>query len=377
MQIALLGHGVVGSGVKKIVDEAFSDKSLQIKKILVKDFSHIVDTRATTDMMDILNDSDIETVVECIGGLEPAHTYVKMSLEAHKNVVTANKKMLATYALELFELAKQNNVSLCYEACVGGGVPWIHECNKINQFSSISSFVGIMNGTTNYILSNMSKEHVSFEDALKKAQENGYAEKDPTDDICGHDVCYKTSLSAYTAFKKYICPEDIPTFGIQNINEADFKYASSCNRTIKLLGKGQQNNNRISAIVIPSLISNTKTISTIPENLNYFSCTSSYLGSASFIAQGAGSMPTAEAIVQDLLDIYHKNTFNICVKKVNNDFSSINANYYVRLKDNTIPHEFIQERINSTTCITKKITLQDLIPFIHNRKDLFLAEVDE
>ena len=217
----------------------------------------------------------------------------------------------------------------------------------------------------------------SVKDILKKAQENGYAEKDPTDDICGHDVCYKTSLSAYTAFKKYICPEDIPTFGIQNINEADFKYASSCNRTIKLLGKGQQNNNRISAIVIPSLISNTKTISTIPENLNYFSCTSSYLGSASFIAQGAGSMPTAEAIVQDLLDIYHKNTFKICVKKVNNDFSSINANYYVRLKDNTIPHEFIQERINSTTCITKKITLHDLIPFIHNRKDLFLAEVDE
>ena len=368
MQIGLLGHGVVGSGVQKIIDETFSNNTIEIKKILVKDLNDYEDTRSTTDINDLLNDVDIKVIVECIGGLEPAHTYVLNALKKHKHVVTSNKKMLATYALELFTVAKENNVSIHYEASVGGGIPWIHECNRIQRIDEIQSFYGIMNGTTNYILSSMKEKNCSFEDALKEAQAKGYAEKDPTDDIRGYDVRYKTCLSLLTCFHKYCKPANIPTFGIQSISSDDFSYASSIQCTIKLLGKGTPN----SFYVMPVFVPNTYPIASIPLNFNFVSCTSKTLGEASFIGQGAGSFPTAHAMIQDILDIYEGNVLtNNLIEDISN-FDYPTCSYYVRTTKK-LPDSFIKEKLNETTYITYELNLEKLMKYI-NEED-FIAEV--
>lgn len=377
MQIGLLGHGVVGSGVKEIIEHSLLDNKIQIKKILVKDLQSIQDTRATIDINDILDDPEIDTIVECIGGLEPAHSYIKHALEKHKNVVTSNKKMLATYALELFEIAENNNVSLSYEASVGGGIPWIHECNRISQIDQIDSFKGIMNGTTNYILYSMENNSLSFEQALKNAQEKGYAEKDPTDDICGYDTCYKTSLSAYTCFHTYIDPKAIPTFGIQNIRNEDFAYAKSIGATIKLLGKGYRKEHSTSLYVIPTFVSNHLVESHIPYNFNYFCTNSTTLGEASFVGQGAGSLPTAHAVVQDLLDIKNKKTSTIYSKTIKSAIYSPCGSFYIHSKDCHLNPLFIEKEIDEHTWITKKVSLFELNQMLQNLDDLFIAEVEE
>lgn len=377
MQIGLLGHGVVGSGVKEIIDNSLSNNTIQIKKILVKDLNSLQDARATIDINDILDDPDIDTIVECIGGLEPAHTYVKNALEKHKNVVTSNKKMLATYALELFELAENNNVSLSYEASVGGGIPWIHECNRISQIDQIDSFRGIMNGTTNYILYSMENDSLSFEQALKNAQEKGYAEKDPTDDICGYDTCYKTSLSAYTCFNTYVNPKAIPTFGIQNIRKDDFAYANSIGATIKLLGKGYCKEHSISLYVIPTFVANHLVESHIPYNFNYFCTNSATLGEASFVGQGAGSLPTAHAVVQDLLDIKNKQTSNTYSNITTSSIYSPCGSFYIHSEHCHLNPLFIEKEIDEHTWITKKVSLFELNPMLQDLDDLFIAEVEE
>ncbi len=376
MQIGLLGHGVVGSGVSKLIDGSLSNNAIQIKKILVKDIKLLQDTRATIDINEILNDPEIDTIVECIGGLEPAHTYVKYALEKHKNVVTSNKKMLATYALELFELASQNQVSLCYEASVGGGIPWIHECNRISRIEQIDSFVGIMNGTTNYILYNMEKHSLSFEEALKSAQEKGYAEKDPTDDICGYDTCYKTSLTALTTFHTFIDPKNIPTFGIKNIRKEDFSYAKSINSTIKLLSKGVYSDTPC-LYVIPTFVSNDSLISQVSDNYNYVSTHSYSLGTASFIGQGAGSLPTANAIIQDLFDILEKKTYTSYSNITKGKLSSVCGTYYIHASKLLLDETLVQTKLDEHTFITKKISLSNLKPFILGHEDLFIAEVEE
>ncbi len=377
MQIGLLGHGVVGSGVKEILDHSLFNKNIQIKKILVKDLNSIQDARATIDINDILNDSEIDTIVECIGGLEPAHTYVKSALEKHKNVVTSNKKMLATYALELFELAENNQVSLSYEASVGGGIPWIHECHRISQIDQIDSFKGIMNGTTNYILYSMENDSLSFEQALKNAQEKGYAEKDPTDDICGYDTCYKTSLSAYTCFNTYVHPKTIPTFGIQNIRKEDILYAKSCNATIKLLGKGYQKEHSTNLYVIPTFVENHLLESHVPYNYNYFCTNSTTLGEASFIGQGAGSLPTAHAVVEDLLDIQNKRTITNYSNLTTSALYSPCGNFYIHSNMCHLNASLIKKEIDEHTWITKKVSLFELNPIIQDLDDLFIAEVEE
>lgn len=376
MQIGLLGHGVVGSGVSKLIDESLSNNAIQIKKILVKDINSLQDTRATIDINEILNDSEIDTIVECIGGLEPAHTYVKYALEKHKNVVTSNKKMFATYAKELLELASKNQVSFCYEASVAGGIPWIHECNRISRIDPIQSFVGIMNGTTNYILYNMEKHSLSFEEALKSAQEKGYAEKDPTDDICGYDTCFKTSLTALTAFHTFVDPKSIPTFGIQNIRREDFSYAKSINSTIKLLSKGYYTDTPC-LYVIPTFVSNDSLISHVSDNYNYVSTHSFSLGNASFIGQGAGSLPTANAILQDLFDILEKKTYSSYSENKKNKLSPVYGNFYIHTNKLGLDDSLIQTKLDDHTFITKKVSLSNLKPFILGHEDLFIAEVEE
>lgn len=375
MMIGLLGHGVVGSGVSKIIDGAYTSEtaSLCIKKILVKNLNSNGDDRETVNMDDILNDADIDTVVECIGGTEPAHTYVKKALEVHKNVVTSNKKMMALYAEELFETAERNEVHLLYEASVGGGIPWIHELKRIRRIDDIVSFEGIMNGTTNYILSSMETADLDFETALKKAQELGYAERDPSDDIDGYDVRYKTVLSALTAFGVTVKPEDIPCFGIRHIRQKDMEYAKKNGMKIKLLGRGKKEGNKVSLSIMPCFVSNDDIFAAVNQNYNAVSCVSATLGKAVFTGQGAGSLPTAHAVVQDLLDLqsnivtdsrsFHKAEVDDFQKGV----------FYIRTKCSLdeIPHK----DIDADTVITERICLHEVMKAVENDRAALVIEV--
>lgn len=375
MMIGLLGCGVVGSGVKRIVDEAYTSEtaSLCIKKILVKEGHRSNDKRETCNIDDILNDSDIDTVVECIGGLEPAHTYVKKVLEAHKNAVTSNKKMLAVYGWELFSLAKRNHVCLLYEASVAGGIPWMKEISRIRRIDDIVSFEGIMNGTTNYILSSMNEEKTDFGSALHKAQELGYAERDPSDDIDGLDVRYKTALTAMSAFDVSVNPEDIPCFGIRYMKEEDMQFAQSEGLNIKLLGRGKKENDRVTLNVMPCFIKDKNVLAHIQSNYNAVSCVSETLGKAMFIGQGAGSLPTAHAIVQDLLDLQYKCISPVhAMKKVSLKYDKEGI-FYIRTKCNV--DAIAHQKAGKNAILTEKVSLEKAVSLIQEDKEAFIGEV--
>ncbi|MBR3348536.1 MAG: homoserine dehydrogenase, partial [Solobacterium sp.] len=230
-KIGLLGHGVVGSGVRKIIDDGatWEVRELEVSRILVKDESELTDPRCTLDFDEILNDPEITIIAECMGGLEPAHTFAKKALEKGKYVVTSNKKMLATFCEDLFETAVKNGVTVHYEASCGGGIPWMASLDRTRRVDDIDSFRGIFNGTTNYILERMKKEGKDFDEMLAEAQKLGYAERDPSDDIDGFDVKYKVSLSCVKAFDTLQDIDDITTFGIRNIRKEDLQYCADNN----------------------------------------------------------------------------------------------------------------------------------------------------
>ena len=254
MKIGLLGHGVVGSGVAEIIDSGRSAevKDLRVEKMLVRTRQEVTEARITTEVSEILNDPEIEVIAECMGGLEPAHTYVKTALEYGKSVVSSNKKMLAAYYSELMEIAEKNHVMLRMEAAVGGGIPWMENLMRIRRIEPIDSFRGIFNGTTNYILSAMKEEQKEFDEMLKGAQAAGYAERNPGDDIDGFDVRYKVALTCAQAFDALVDPSDIPTFGIRNIHSEDLLHAEERNRTIKLIGWAEDHGDSVMAMVMNS-----------------------------------------------------------------------------------------------------------------------------
>ncbi len=329
MNIGLLGCGVVGSGVVKIVDSL--DENVFVKKILVKDESEIKEERMTNDVSIILNDSSLDTIVECMGGLEPAHTYLKQAIMNGKNVVTSNKKMLATYQDELFALAREYHVSIRYEACVGGGIPWIENINRIRRIDQVESVRGIVNGTTNYILSTMQNEEKDFDEVLKNAQQLGYAERNPSDDIDGYDARYKIVLSSMSAFDVSSEIDTIPCFGIRNISQSDIKWAQEQNCNVKLIASASYRDGQYQAMVMPVALSQNDYFANVNQNLNIVMCDSETLGPAAFIGQGAGSLPTAHAVVQDILSIHDPASVKHTIVK--NDLDSLVGTYYVRTND--------------------------------------------
>jgi len=383
MKIGLLGHGVVGSGVRKIVDrQATAElKNMEIVKILVKNESEMTDARMTMQADDILEDPSIDTVCECMGGLEPAHSFIKKALENHKNVVTSNKKMLATFAEELFDLAQKNGVTLHYEASVGGGIPWIHELTQIERIDTIHSFTGIFNGTSNYILSRMDQEDKDLEPMIKEAQGLGYAERDPSDDIDGLDVRYKTALTSLTAFHAAVDPEEIPTYGIRNISKEEIAYCHAHGYVCKLIGSGEVTEKFVSIMVRPFFLKKEDLFASVPLNYNALSCESDTLGKEVFVGQGAGSLPTAHAVVQDLIDIaQQKKNSSFPLQKKSVSTTGKEGIYYIRTKKIALfNNELIGERVGSDAFLTKKISFMDLRVAVESMNDetLFLAEVAE
>lgn len=380
MKIGLLGHGTVGSGVRKIVDEKNTNEisQLEISKILVRYEKDITDNRMTVDIHDIVDDSEIDVVVECIGGDEPAFSYVKAALFNGKHVVTSNKKMLVNHLEELLELARTRGVSLKYEAACGGGIPWMSNLDRTKRIDDIQSFRGIFNGTTNYILSKMSDEGSEFAVALKEAQACGYAEFDPSDDIDGMDTAYKVVLSSCKGFGVLANVGDIDIYGIRHISAKDIAYACKHGYVCKLIGSGVKSSSTVSGTVIPTFIPKQNIFATIPANFNAIESNSKTLGKMTYVGQGAGSYPTAHAVVQDLIDlVLHQDTevstgVSVCV-----DNKSRVSSFYVRSANLNRMEEVIEERVDEDTCITKKMSFVELASVMKILEDdaVFVAEV--
>lgn len=380
MKIGLLGHGVVGRGVREIIDAGatWEVRELEVKRILVKDEIEMVDPRCTLDFEEILNDPEIEIVSECMGGLEPAHTFARKALEKGKYVVTSNKKMLATYCEDLFKTAVANGVTVHYEASCGGGIPWMAALDRIRRVDDIESFRGIFNGTTNYILERMKREGTDFADMLKEAQNLGYAERDPSDDIDGHDVKYKVALSVVKAFDRLVDINDITTFGIRTIRKADLEYCAANGYTCKLIGTGSDYGDYVSACVIPMFLKADDVFSNIPLNFNVIESQSKTLGAASFVGQGAGSLPTAHAVVQNIIDIWKNQDPEINDKFVRPVDNQVHKGvFYIRTAKQAAFTPLIDRHVSETAFVTKKISLVEAAAAAAAADDetLFIAEV--
>ena len=310
---AVMGHGVVGSGVVEvfyknhdsIVSRAGTD--VDLKYILdIRDFPNLpYSDKFTKNFEDILNDPEVEVVAEVMGGLKPAYDFTKRLLLAGKSVVTSNKELVAAKGAELLKIAKEKNVNYLFEASVGGGIPIIRPINQCLAANNIDEILGILNGTTNFIMTKMIKESMSFDDALALAQQLGYAEKDPTADVDGHDACRKICILASIAFGKHVYPAQVHTEGISKITLMDVAYAADYNSVIKLIGKvAMKENGKLYCLVAPMLVSRESQLSSVDDVFNAIMVRVNATGDVMFYGKGAGKLPTASAVMADIIDCF-------------------------------------------------------------------------
>jgi homoserine dehydrogenase len=314
IKIALLGLGNVGIGVWEVLNKN-QDRireqvgaSIEIKKVLVQDPKK---TRTvalspeiiTTNFEDIVQDPQIQLIVEVIGGMDPAYEYIKKALKHGKYVVTANKAVIASYGKELIELSRKTGVELRFEGSVGGGIPIIATLTKSLVANEIDAIVGIINGTTNYILTQMSKKGVDFNTALKVAQQKGYAEADPSSDIEGEDAAFKLSILTFIAFGVQVAPQRISTEGITRISEKEIQYAAQLDYTVKLLATAKRHKGKLDIHVHPALVPNHHPLAAVNDEFNALFIRGDAVGELMMYGKGAGSLPTGSAVVGDIIDI--------------------------------------------------------------------------
>ena len=310
IKIAVLGYGTVGSGVAEVIwtnQELINKRvgeELEIKYILdLREFpgtpaEHLI----VHDFDQIVNDEEVKIVVEVMGGIEPAYTFVKKSLLAGKSVVTSNKALVAKHGAELLAIAKESNINFLYEASVGGGIPIIRPLTTSLTGDVIEEITGILNGTTNYILSKMTSEGSDFDSVLKDAQDKGYAEKNPEADVEGYDACRKIAILSSIISGKLVDFEDIYTEGITNISQTDIQYAKALEMKIKLLASCTRDGDKLCAIVAPHLVSKEHPLYNIEDVFNSIFVKGNMLGDSMFYGSGAGKLPTASAVVGDIVD---------------------------------------------------------------------------
>ncbi|MBQ3114890.1 MAG: homoserine dehydrogenase [Clostridia bacterium] len=309
VNVAVLGYGTVGSGVVEIINGGqFHKKAgdeITVKAILdIRKFPGDTYENLVTDNYDnILEDDEISIVVETMGGLKPAYDFTKQALLKGKSVVTSNKELVATHGAELLSIAKANNVSYLFEASVGGGIPIIRPLNNCLAANDITSILGILNGTTNYILTQMFKNGVSFENALSDAQAKGYAEQNPAADIEGHDACRKIAILSSLAYGKHINSNEIKTEGITKISAQDVNYAEAEGYSIKLIARSKNFGNGVYACVSPVMLPKNHPLSDVEDVFNAILVNGSATGDVMFYGKGAGKLPTASAVVADVIDI--------------------------------------------------------------------------
>ena len=310
-KIAVLGYGTVGSGVVEVLEtnknsiEKRAGEGIEVKYVLdLRDFpGDPVQEKIVHDVDIIIQDKEIDVVVEVMGGIEPAFTFVKKALEAGKSVCTSNKALVAAHGPELLAMAKERNLNFMFEASVGGGIPIIRPLNQSLTADEITQITGILNGTTNYILTKMSQEGSSYEDVLKEAQDLGYAERNPEADVEGYDACRKIAILSSLMFSKNVDSEKVPTEGITKITAADFEYANATDHTIKLLGRSRAiDDNTAEVMVAPFLLSKEHPLAMVHGVFNAVFVTGNMLGDSMYYGRGAGKLPTASAVVSDVID---------------------------------------------------------------------------
>ncbi len=311
IDIAIMGHGVVGSGVAEVIFshsdsiKAKAKNEINIKYILdLRDFPNLhYSDRFIKDFNIILNDPDVKVVAEVMGGVNPAFDFVKNCLENGKSVVTSNKELVAAKGAELLKIAGENNVNFLFEASVGGGIPILRPMAQCLNANEITEIYGILNGTTNFILTKMVKENLSFDTALKMAQDLGYAERNPDADVLGFDACRKICILAALGFGKHVYPEQVSTEGITEITLEDVDYADKLGYVIKLIGSAKRlDNGKISAAVYPALVSRDNMLSGVNDVYNAVSVKGDAVDDVMFYGRGAGKFPTASAVVADIID---------------------------------------------------------------------------
>lgn len=313
MYVAIMGYGVVGSGVAELLKKNHtsivkksSQSKLELKYILDRrDFpGDENEAMLIKDFNIILEDESVGIVVETMGGLHPAYEFVLACLKAGKSVVTSNKELVAEKGFELLTAAQENNVNFLFEASVGGGIPIIRPIIQCLAANEIYEIAGIINGTTNFILTKMIKEDMSFDDALLLAQRNGYAERDPSADVDGHDVCRKICILAALCFGKHVYPGEVHTEGIRAVTLADVEYVKSWGGVIKLIGRAkiQNGGKNVSAVVGPSLVRFDSQLAGVDDVFNAILVRGDATGDVVFYGKGAGKMPTASAVVADVID---------------------------------------------------------------------------
>ena len=344
-KIAILGLGTVGSGVAEVLSknaasiEKKAGEPVTVKYILGRHdypdspFGHLV----VKDFSIIENDPEVTVVAECIGGSTAARDYTLRALKAGKHVVTSNKEVVAEYGDEFLALAREKNLNYLFEASVGGGIPIIRPLSSCLAANEITEIYGILNGTTNYILTKMIKEGLSFDTALQQAQEKGYAEADPTADVEGFDACRKICILASLTFGRHVYPRQVPTMGITGITDKDVALAEAAGMKIKLLGRAlRQEDGKVVAYVAPHLIPEDQQLSGVEDVFNGIVVRGDAIGDVMFYGRGAGKLPTASAVSADIIDaIKHKNRrqnmdWAPSGEDIMGDFEALPMQWYIR-----------------------------------------------
>ncbi|MCR5213356.1 MAG: homoserine dehydrogenase [Eubacterium sp.] len=345
INVAILGYGTVGSGVYKIIKENNSHISrragddISVKYVLdLRDFpGDPVEEVLVHDVNVIMEDEEVDIVVEVMGGVEPAYTFVRRALESGKSVCTSNKELVAAHGAELLEIARENNVNFFFEASVGGGIPIIRPLIECITVDHIEEIQGIMNGTTNYILTKMEDEGADFDTVLKVAQDKGYAERNPEADIEGYDACRKIAILTSLAYEKQVNYEDIYTEGITKITTDDFKYMKKLGTSIKLLGIARKVLGITYSMVAPFVVYPDNPLYGVKKVFNAILVKGDMLGDVMFYGKGAGSLPTASAVVSDVVDAVKRNGYTASIywnkeKRILGGADAFTTPYFVRVK---------------------------------------------
>jgi len=369
MRIGLLGFGVVGRGVYDIVA---SKPDIEVVRVCCLEDVSLPDAEVTKDFQKILKDDTIDTVVEAMGGLHPAYEFVRACMEAGKNIVTSNKALVASFYDELMPLAAEKGLSFRCTAAVGGGIGWLSEVERSRRVQTIQQVGGIMNGTCNYILDNMTRNGLDYSEALKQAQALGYAEANPSTDVDGIDTWHKVILSANIAFGVSLNRDQVPVAGISKISAADVENFKAHGLVCKLISTGKCTDGRYSVYVQPTLVKEGALEAAVPMNYNLITLVGETSGRMSFYGQGAGRYPTAYNVVQDLVDLTEgKGFYSLYGETVDVD-NSEELTWYVRGNWNGAVKEVWGDAV-----ITEKVSVADMHAWRKENPEGFIAALQE
>ena len=364
MKIAILGFGIVGSGTYEVL--ASSGAPVEVKKILDRKEIPEVADKLTTDINDIINDGEIETVVETMGGVRDAYSYVKAAIEAGKNVVSSNKMLVAMHYTELVALAKEKGVELRFTAAAGGTIPWLSNTIRRTASEKILKIQAIINGTTNFILDSMQTRGADFSEVLAEAQELGYAERDPSSDIDGEDIKFKCSISSSCAFRVHVPHEDVAVFPLRYMKKSDMAYASKMGMTIKYMTfAARKENGKFAAYVEPAFIPAASMEASVPLNYNMVTLFGEYTGRLSFYGQGAGKYPTGASVAADIIAIaLGTGMGTVCAGEGEVDNSTELHRYFVRTAEKQSIVADIAETYEQTECgfcaVTRELSVAEM-----------------